>query len=233
MIYDGSKEMSMIYDGDKELIAVYDGEKEVWSNVKIIDLGVAKEWDIKALYPYLYKKLTVNNFLILKTNTAAANFGIRVDPGDDTDYWHINGQLYKSYDVETGKLNCYTRIYGNAGGTNSVRVIMYTKLDKLISLGTGQEFNVSNYSGYQNFTEDNFLISSAGGTDYYNSFRPWGGATYSGSGSASVGIYKEYNKSTGKLKCYLFHQQGNTDGTYNWFNFSAKANTTVYLRTEI
>ena len=229
----GNKEVDQVFLGTKELSQIYLGTKEIWTNVKTEDLGTAKEWDIKKLYPGLYKKLTADNFLVVDSNTAASNFGIRMNPGDSTDYWHIYAHLYKDYNPSTGKLSCYTRIYGNASGTNSVHVIMVTKLDKLILLGTGTKFNVSGYAGYNKFTLENFLVSSTSGTtNYYNSFYAQS-YPYSGSGAASANIHKKYNASNGVLECYFRHNQGNTDDVYTWFNFSADLSVTVYLRTEI
>lgn len=225
----GNSEVERVLVGDTEIAQIYQGTNEIWSNVKTVDLGEGTSWDIKTLYPYLYKKLTADNFFVLTASAATKTYGIRMDPGDATVYWVMDGTIYKNYDPSTGKLDCYIRISGKVSQTAKVKVIMVTKTEKLQLL---TNFNVSNVPGYQNFTVDNFLISSTSGTHYYNSFYAQS-YIYSGSGTITVDLVKSYNQNTGVLTCYLRQRSSNTDGTYHWFDNYTTAGCTVYLRTEI
>ena len=150
-------------------------------------------------------------------------------PGDATVYWVMDGQIYKEYDPNTGVLNCYNKLSGTVASTANVKVMMVTKTDKLQLLSS---FDVSNIPGYQNFTEDNFLIKSTDSTHYYNSFYAQS-YMYDGYGSVKVSLVKSYNASTGKLTCYLKQQSWNTDGTYHWWDNSQTAGCTVYLNAEL
>lgn len=59
-------------------------------------------------------------------------------------------------------------------------------------LGTGTSFDVSNVPGYQNLTEDNFIVDCG-------TYTVSGSATYCGGCSASNSLKKSYNASTGIL----------------------------------
>ena len=62
----------------------------------------------------------------------------------------------------------------------------------LIYLGSGNSYNLNNYEGYQDFTEDNFLIEiiSCGIGGWVNA---------SGNPSISCTVTKTYDKTTGDL----------------------------------
>jgi hypothetical protein len=71
---------------------------------------------------------------------------------------------------------------------------------KAIDLGTGTSFNVSNISGYKNFTVANFIVciqsfSSSGGANIAQGYAQSGGT----SASVSPTINKSYDSSTGVL----------------------------------
>ena len=78
----------------------------------------------------------------------------------------------------------------------------------LVDLGTGTSFNVSSYPGYQNFTTNNFFVStitsvsgSAGNGLYYSGSDSHISGSYSG--SSSTGLVKSYNASTGIMSMYI------------------------------
>lgn len=89
---------------------------------------------------------------------------------------------------------------------------------KVINLGNGTSFNVSNYSGYKNFTIDNFIVGiySAGVTQTSHQ-------EYNQSGRASgFTISKSYNASTGVLTL-----GGTSQQIYAWdMNGYARATST-------
>lgn len=230
-LYLGNKETDKVYLGGKEIAQIYLGNKEIWTNVKVVRLGSGKSWNIKQLYPHLYNKLTADNFFALTANAVGGDIGIRMNPSDDRETHTFDSCIYKSYDPNTGMLYVYSRMmdHDRQLGSADANVVMITKLDKLIPLNGN--FNVSGYSGYKDFTEDNFLISSTGVAHFYNSFYPQS-YPYSGSGHATGYLKKTYNKNTGVLNCYWRQDSHNTDDVYNWFNGSATAGCTVYLNPE-
>ena len=74
----------------------------------------------------------------------------------------------------------------------------------MVDLGTGTSFDVSSYPGYQNFTVDNFYISS-----FENGNLP--NQTASGTSSNdNYGVYgsitcrKDYSQATGVLNYYIY-----------------------------
>ena len=89
---------------------------------------------------------------------------------------------------------------------------------KVINLGNGTSFNVSNYSGYKNFTIDNFIVGiySAGVTQTANQ-------EYNQSGRASGFILtKSYNASNGVLTL-----GGTSQQIYAWYMMNyARATST-------
>jgi hypothetical protein len=72
---------------------------------------------------------------------------------------------------------------------------------KVIDLGTGTSFNVSSYSGYRNFTNDNFIVCAKSGS--YSQSQNMGNANsvanITPSASCGVSVTKSYDASTGVL----------------------------------
>lgn len=114
----------------------------------------------------------------------------------------------------------------NDGTTTTVEEALnelYAKSEsgKVIDLGTGTSFDVSSYSGYQNFTVNNFLIIPS----VSKSGSARGGGTEEGSYghtlSTSTTLTPSYNASTGvyQVKCRLYaHAQFRNhsgDSTYD------------------
>jgi hypothetical protein len=72
----------------------------------------------------------------------------------------------------------------------------------LVNLGTGQSFNVSNYSGYKNFTVDNFILYPVAIAEWQHGSDHMSGDWHFGSGG-SLTLTKSYNNSTGILTAYV------------------------------
>lgn len=72
---------------------------------------------------------------------------------------------------------------------------------KVVDLGTGSSFNVSGYSGYKNFTNDNFIVCAKSGS--YSQFQNMGGQNtvqnITPSAYCSINVTKSYNAETGIL----------------------------------
>lgn len=72
---------------------------------------------------------------------------------------------------------------------------------KVINLGTGTSFNVSGYSGYKNFTNDNFIVCAKASSSSVSQNCGSGNTVVNITPSAScnVSVNKSYNASTGVL----------------------------------
>ena len=79
---------------------------------------------------------------------------------------------------------------GTTGGNGGKRVV---------GLGTGTSFNVTGYTGYQNFTVDNFFISTL---NYANGLATTSMPTGDCNWSTDIQFIKSYDASTGILTCY-------------------------------
>ena len=86
---------------------------------------------------------------------------------------------------------------------NELYNIAINNSQSVVYLGTGTSFNLSSYSGYQNFTANNFIVGVQSGTGSGQVYTKVG---LSGGGSASTHVYmgsfsvsKSYNASTGVL----------------------------------
>lgn len=224
----GNKETDRVFLGTKELSQIYLGTKEIWSNVKTIRLNSGTEWDIKSLYPSLYKKLTNDNFFIVTANSVTRDISVRMRPGDDREWSGYNVNIVKSYDADTGKLSSYM---SNTGGKGAVTPIIVTKTSKLIYLGKKTSFDLTNIAGYKNFTEDNFIIkgtdSMSRGMYFYDD-----GYDYADYGRGDYYLKKEYKKNEGTLSCYTKLSSRDTGGVYDWYSrdvFQGTASCEVYL----
>ena len=96
--------------------------------------------------------------------------------------------------VETNVNEAINDIYNNLNSSS-----------KIIDLGTGTSFNVSNYEGYQNFTEVNFLIEPSISTSSVktNQVKPKYSNVSGMSVEASASIQKGYDQNTGIFTCQL------------------------------
>lgn len=217
MIYKGNKEIEQLYIGATEMNRVMLGETVVWGGQKIIKLGTATSIDIKNTYSK-YAQLTADNFFFLSAGDCSGSDHIR----NGTGRLIISAGLTKSY--SNGVITLYP--WCNSGSAPTTMVLV-TKPEKLIYLGTGQSFNVKNSfpDEYMNFTVNNFLIKTS---NQYN------GGTVSRYSRNYTGNWdalnyhtftKGYNASTGVLTVY-FRDQGDADDVDFW-NFTSDC--VVYL----
>lgn len=225
-VYLGDKEIEIGAFGDKELVNLYLGDKEIWGGGKVIDLGWGTSWDIKSLYPKLYNKLTADNFLLVAANTVSYWASMKPS-GTYQEYTNCFDGIIKSYNASTGVLEFRTQGDGDTSGirTNSVRVVLVVKLDKLTYLGYGTTFNVANVfpNDYKNMTVNNFALRTivhwnTSGTATYSlcsrSGRVGDGyTTYSDDGQ--FGIVKSYDANTGVLRMYG-RSWGTSDPNDSW-----------------
>lgn len=236
----GTTEYSQIKKGTTNISEIYIGNTLKFSDFKVISLGSGTSFNIANIYSG-YANLTANNFFVLSANNATGSNSISVParPGTDGhtryDSAGFIAKLVKSYDASTGILTMYNALYrenGVAAGTANVTAGMVIKTGKLINLGTGKSFNLTSYSGYQNFTNNNFLILSAADTSDGNSYY-YQTYAYSDSGSGTSSITKSYNASTGVLSAYIRMQSTDTSGVYGYFNMNVTGNVTVYLNPKV
>lgn len=213
---------------ERDIIKVWYGTHLVWEKVLVFDLGTRKfdNYDIRSYYDD-WANLTVNNFFIVNMNNATGTAKVVIN--GYTQYLIMSGKLIKSYNASTGRFTCYNQCQGqSAQGTNTtgygnVHVILVTDLSKVKNLGTAQSFNVTSYSGYKNFTVDNFLIRNA--SDYYESHSRTVDGTWLA--SSTMKLYKNYNASKGLLTCYYYEEGSNNAGSSDFV--SSKQNVRVYL----
>ena len=101
---------------------------------------------------------------------------------------------------------------------------------KVIDLGVGTSFNVSNYEGFGNFTANNFIVEMASGANssvncsYVNT----GTNTY----TAKCTINKTYDKTKGILTSYInntMYLTNGANGHYDVTQSSGNANVHAYL----
>lgn len=223
------KDMSNAFIGDQELSKIMLGDKVVWENNKIIELGSGTSWDIKALYPSLYDKLTTNNFFFKTANTITAYDSVRMRPGDDREWHGFTGKLNKSYNPTTGILSAY----GNCNGyTGPVSIVMCLKPEKLINLGTASGFSLKTYADWQQFTNDNFLISGSQTVSHGNMFYAQD-YVYSDSGTGTLSFNKSYNASTGYLTSNISLRSVDTSGVYGYYNGSDTKGLDIYLNPKV
>ena len=70
-------------------------------------------------------------------------------------------------------------------------------MTNVINLGTGTSFDVSSYSGYKNFTIDNFIVEVNGGS--FSASGSYNDIVTPVSGSGSYTVTKTYDSETGQL----------------------------------
>ena len=230
-----SKELESCYYSDNDRLSteinkIYYGTQMIWEGIKVIDLGTNTSWNIKTLYPNLYRNLTVDNFFFMSANSVSANEMITMAETETQRKWGgFTGGLYKAYSNSTGILNAYIYTKSN---TNSVRMVLVTKPEKLIYLGNGTSFDVTSYSNYRNFTANNFLIKSATDLQIGMYFYPQG-YMYRDSGTGTTSITKSYNSNTGIVSSTINLVSVDTSGVYQWFNASTSGNIVLYLYPKV
>lgn len=223
-------ELRNCYYEDTEIQKIMYGDKLVWEGNKVIALGTGQSWNIRTLYPNLYNRLTSANFFFASANSVSELDTINMRASDTSREWGgFTGSITKSYDSSTGILTAYSYIKNTRG---NVRMFMCTKPEKLVYLGKGSYFNVSNREDYESFVGDNFLIS---GADYL-SIGAWfypQGYDYADGGRGTLSVSKSYNASTGVLTCGIYLSSVDTSGVYNWYNWSTSGNLTIYLNPKV
>jgi hypothetical protein len=90
---------------------------------------------------------------------------------------------------------------------------------KIIDLGIGTSFNVSGYSGYRNFTNNNFIVEVAAGEAHGNN--PTGASSPL---NAYYRFNKSYNATTGVFSC-----SASVAASYFNVNISNNLSCHVYL----
>ena len=110
--------------------------------------------------------------------------------------------LYSASNIE------YTTSDGRKTNVNDAINDIYNNLNsssQIIDLGTGTSFDVSNYEGYQNFTEANFLIEPVISTSstMTNQVKPQYSNVSGMTVQVSASMQKAYDKNTGIFTCQL------------------------------
>lgn len=183
-IYRGNSLIDELYRGSSVIDEVYRGSTLVYSRLKLIDLGLNTSWNIKN-FSSNWANLTVDNFFIGASNTAT----LTGDESGDVVVYRTSG-LTKTY--SNGTLNMYiTLTDGSASATSKVHAYLVENVNKLVSLGSGTSFDVSDRSDYSSLVDGNFLIKSLTGNDTGDGIRT--PRNY----SMSSGIERNYNSSTG------------------------------------
>lgn len=213
-IYSGTHELDNLYNGGTEIENVYKGGTEIWNNSigTFIKLGSGTSFNVKNLLPDDYSTLSTSNFYL---------YGIsgRLSGAGTTDIHTVSdasgtASLVKSYNSSTGVLSCYESLEGSyrsasgnreLSGTGSVAVAVfvpnkkytsYKKVTKLISLGTGQTFNVASiFPNYATLTTDDFYISTLNNLGDGEH----GGTSTTSGFNLSLSLDMSYNSSTGQL----------------------------------
>ncbi|MBE5875643.1 MAG: hypothetical protein E7290_01995 [Lachnospiraceae bacterium] len=85
---------------------------------------------------------------------------------------------------------------------------------KVICLGNGRTFDVSDIAGYENLTEDNFIVEAtclncSGNCEITQTGYEWGAGSPSATSSSS--LVKSYNPDTGILSCSLSSDASGTN----------------------
>lgn len=196
----GTKEATDIFYGETEIQEVRLGETLKYIANKIIYLGTGTSFNVASVYSK-YRELTADNFFFLNMGNASAS-----DRVNGTGYLTITGDFYKSYNPNTGILTMFNAC-GNStdlmsANKGSVSAYLITKPQKLVNLGYGFSFNVSNYPNFRQFTADNFFIQTipyhSGGYPHYilHNSRTYDGQWYA---DGNTTFTKSYNASNGVL----------------------------------
>lgn len=199
-------------------------------------LGEGTSFNVKDYFPTKYKSFTEDNFVVGAKGLSASGGGGCPYRNDISMSVSGGGNISYTYDSSTGDLKI-TGISASAsvnhgGASASFKVTGYyayivssVRSNNCYYLGTGASFDVSNITGYQNLTADNFIVAVSGGHAY--------GSTHGTSASTSTTITKSYDSSTGKLtiKGYYVSSDADTDDTEDgsFYHVNMTINTQVYL----
>ncbi|MBQ0113740.1 MAG: hypothetical protein KBT03_11480 [Bacteroidales bacterium] len=206
MINIGTKEITQIQKGVKEFQLVSKGDKEIWGGSKIVDLGTAQSFNIAQilqnkglLNKIKLNELTIDNFFYITANGISASVRLGDDYWAPTGFWGWGGGVDKSYSNNTLTFRSHAQANDRTMGTTSdrysnVHAYLITRPDKLIHLGSAKTFDVSNISGFENFTIDNFVVKTSPFI-----YRFGGSYVAGGTASGSFSFSKTYNKQTGIL----------------------------------
>ena len=214
MIYKGNTELENLFKGDVEVENVWLGTKEVWTNSlgSLVDLGVGTSFNVRNVLPNDYQNLTADNFFIY--SLTGTNGGSGSTSSAMVNVGSSESTLVKSYNASIGILTCCNKMeanwrdsdqtqYSNKNTSCGVKVFVpkkrianSQKVNKMIYLGEGQSFDVSQvYSDYRKLTADNFYIKSYKRISYSEGT----GAGGSVSVWLSLSLAKSYNTNTGAL----------------------------------
>lgn len=197
MIYHRNKEI-LLNHLDSEVYAGIHLGKYFYISNRYFDLGRGRQWDLSALLPNIYQKLSIDNVFLLSARNVSGGASIVVtQTGYDVGYLSISVGISRSYDERTGILKM--NVYCNNGKADVTPVII-TKPEKLIHIGNGQIFDIKSMfpTTYQNFNVNNFLIKSYKAGLVHNDFR---GSEGSWNASCTQTLYKSYED--GVLTCYM------------------------------
>jgi hypothetical protein len=212
-INNGSKKIAKIYYGPNEVAKGYYGGNLVFENEvnQIFDLGTGYWWDVPSIVQQRlpWGKFTVNNFFIT-TGTASRS-------GSVTGALNGNISMNKTYTSGLLTINMVAIANGSSSINGRVHAFLVTRPQDIVHLGEGQEFDVSNYEGYENFTEDNFLIKSTTNGQI-------GSINNTGGYVVSAGIARSYDPSTGIFICNFHGKISGSTGK------ETSKNVDVYLR---
>lgn len=214
MIYLGENDLINLHIGSQEINRVLLGNKVIWENVKAIDLGTGTTFDLSS-YPN-YADLTEDNFFF---TTASQG---KITGYDASGLVYTNIGFDKTYDSSTGTLTMRTKVWSANTAYGSVHAYYVPNPSRLIYLGNGRYFNLSSYTGYQNFTEDNFLIKNAYGGSVGGIRDPLGW-------SCTVDIVKSYDQSNGSLRCVFFGEYLSSKSHSETWSHATSNNCDVYL----
>lgn len=202
MIIHNEDELTAKIIETKNIQRIVHNEKEIWGGTnKTIYLGYAQQFDIKNFYED-WQNLTINDFFLtpsegdLHTAQVFCPWDGSKCTGCKENTCSVN--FSKSYDASNGIFKCY---FGHGGGNvkawlipNSAELI---EKGKIVSLGSGQSFNVSQYADFDKATKDNFLVRTLNNCS--SSF-----SCCSYQCGNHVGFSKSYNHETGILEMHSY-----------------------------
>ena len=220
------KGLSECHYGETEIERIMYSDKLVWEGNKVIDLGSGTSFDVASVYSK-YGELTADNFFFLLSSPTSISGTSTATVHDSAYYCYLTiwTGMYKTYNPLTGQLSWYVRnsysdtYSAHSGGdtryaTASMRAILVTKPEKLVSLGLGSSFDIKSKfpNSYQNLTADNFIATNW----YYGNGGQQGYLMHanrhvegSWSGTGTTTLIKSYNASTGVLNFYYNNAYSN------------------------
>lgn len=199
MITKGTNEFSNIVKGNKEFVGVYKGDKEIWSNVKAISLGQGQTFDIKNVYKK-WNELTADNFYARSFPSVYASNTVYNHYGEHVIYATCSSSYNKSY--SNGILTFRGVSDGSSRSYKDVNVFLVTKNDKVTSLGTTNDYDITTLLpnvDYTTLTADNFYIRVATSVSGWQDVEPEETRTV----TSNMTFTKNYNAQTGQLELHF------------------------------